>query len=98
MKSLKELAKKTSTTNVKLWGKIYCTERDYYIAEAAHDGGEEPENPPADFEARGSGANKNAYWATNSPLEPWVKLPDLLPSELKASRRNKVQFTGDLER
>lgn len=42
--------------------------------------------PPADYEARGTGVNKYAYWATNSPFDPWVMLPDLLPSDIKAAR------------
>mmetsp|Transcript_7261 Transcript_7261/g.5533 ORF Transcript_7261/g.5533 Transcript_7261/m.5533 type:complete len:146 (-) Transcript_7261:513-950(-) len=72
--------------------------RDYFIAEGVFDGGDEGEERPPEFEARGTGANKFCYWATNSPLEDWTKLPDVLPKELQAARKNKVEFTGDLER
>ena len=38
MKSLKALSLLTGATNVRLWGKIQGTERDYYIAEGVYDG------------------------------------------------------------
>ena len=73
MRSLKSLAKSSGATNVRFWGKILGTERDYYIAEGTCEAGQDDsENKPGDFEARGSGINKLAYWATNSPLENWV--------------------------
>ena len=95
-KSLKSLA--ASATSVRLWGKIHGTHRDYYIAEGVSEAGVTEEEKPAGFEARGSGVNKYVYWATNSPLEPWVQLPDLAPSDLQAAREVKVYFTGDLEK
>lgn len=101
MKSLKNLVKTTGATNVRFWGKILGTERDYYIAEGTFEGlpaGEEEVEKPADFEARGSGVNKFVYWACNSPLEDWKQLPDLWTKDIDAARRNKVSFTGDLER
>jgi len=42
--------------------------------------------------------NKFVYWVTDSVLEKWTKLPDLLPGDIKASRQIKVLLTGDLER
>ena len=71
MRSLKSLSTSTGAANLRLWGKIWGTERDYYIAEGTSDANQ-LEEPPADFEARGSGVNKFVYWATNSPLQPWV--------------------------
>jgi hypothetical protein len=67
MRSLKGLAALTGAANVRLWGKIWGTEKDYYIAEGTSDANQ-LEEPPADFEARGSGVNKFVYWAINSPL------------------------------
>jgi hypothetical protein len=37
MKSLKQLAATTGAANVRLWGKIWGTDKDYYIAEGTSD-------------------------------------------------------------
>jgi radial spoke head protein 4/6 len=58
----------------------------------------EGEEKPADFEPRGTGINKFVYWVTDNVLGKWVKLPDLLPSDIRATRQIKVQFTGNLDR
>lgn len=71
-KSLKQLSITSSASNVRLWGKIQGVQKDYYIAEGFTDAGQTEEEKPPGFEARGSGANKFVYWATNSPLEVWV--------------------------
>ena len=99
MKSLKQLITTTQATNMRLWGKILGTQKDYYIVEGTYEGGqdEETEKPP-EFEARGTGVNKYAYWATNSPLDAWTLLPDLYPKDIKAAREIKVHLTGDLNR
>jgi len=99
-KSLQKLAKTPGMVNVRLWGKVQGTERDYYVAEGAYDKGED-ENAEArlpDFEAHGTGINKNFYWACNSPLQEWVLLPDLTPQDLNAARGVKVCFSGNLDR
>lgn len=49
-------------------------------------GDEEGIERPPDFEANGTGVNKNTYWVTTNILDSWVKLPDLLPSDIKAAR------------
>lgn len=99
MKTLKNLVKLTGATNVRFWGKVLGSERDYYIAEGTYDGEQdESDDKPVDFEARGTGVNKFVYWACNSPLEDWKKLPDLWTKDINAARANKVSFTGDLER
>lgn len=38
MKSLKKLATDTGAANIRLWGKIHGTEKDYYIAEGTYEG------------------------------------------------------------
>lgn len=98
MKSLKQLATQTGAANLRLWGKITGTIKDYYIAEGTYEGGQDEEEKPADFEARGTGINKYVYWATNSPLDPWIQLPDLYPKDIRAARDTKVHFTGELDR
>jgi Radial spokehead-like protein len=98
-KSLKQLAASSQAGNLRLWGKIQGTNKDYYIAEGTKEGAEaEGEEKPPGFEARGTGVNKWVYWATNSPLESWTQLPDLAPSDVQAAREVKVHFSGELER
>jgi len=59
---------------MRLWGKIIGTEKDYFIAEGYIDGGEVEEGTEQveGMEPRGSGVNKNVYWACNGPLGEWV--------------------------
>jgi len=60
VKSLKTLVSSSGAANLKLWGKIKCTEKDYFIAEGKLDAGEEGEGAaekPEGFEARGTGIN-----------------------------------------
>jgi radial spoke head protein 4A len=38
------------------------------------------------------------YWVTNNVLNSWTKLPDLNPSDIKAARKIKVLFSGNLDR
>ena len=102
MKSLKKLSTETGLAKIRFFGKIRGTEKDYYIAEAEAEAGDEEGaeevEKPADFEDRGTGVNKNTYWVAHSSMSEWVKLPDLSPSDIAAARTIKVLFTGDLER
>lgn len=100
MKSLKKLATESSAGNVRFFGKIYGTEKDYYVAEGTLEAGDEEggEEKPAEFEPRGTGVNKFVYWVTDNVLNNWTKLPDLLPSDIQASREIKVKFSGNLDR
>lgn len=58
---------------------------------------EEKEHEP-DFEPKGTGVNRYTYFVAKDSLSEWIKLPDLEPSHIKASRLIKVLLTGDLER
>jgi radial spoke head protein 4/6 len=42
--------------------------------------------------------NEFTYFVSHDSLSGWVKLPDLTLDQLKAARKIKVMFTGDLER
>ena len=107
-KSLQKLAAEKSATFLRFFGKIRCTQTDYYIAEATVEGGEDAggddddnENAEAkdpDQEEKGTGVNKYTYFVTNSPFAPWKMLPDIAPSHIQAARKIKVLFHGDLER
>lgn len=99
MRSLKVLAKESGAGQIRFFGKINGTEKDYYVAEGTLEAGEgEGEGKPADQEARGTGVNKFVYWVTDSVLEKWTKLPDISPADIRAARQIKVLLTGDLER
>ena len=57
--------------SLKFFGKIYGTQRDYWVAQGVLDFvEEEPTNPLQ--EARGVGVNANVYWVTDSLLADWV--------------------------
>ena len=100
MKQLKQLSATTGASSVKFWGKIFGTQKDYYVVEVnkAQAGLEEPTLPEG-CEARGEqGVNMYSYFVANAAQGPWVALPDLEPVDLKAARAIKVSFTGELER
>ena len=52
-KSLKKLTAENGISNLRLWGKILGTEKDYYIAEGQSEAPESGAEVPADFEPRG---------------------------------------------
>ena len=96
-KALAKLSQTSKANNLKFWGKINGTEKDYYIAEGSIEAEGDDEERGPDFEARGSGVNEFVYWVTDSSLSEWTQLPDLSPSDVDAARQIKVLFTGDLE-
>ena len=100
--SLKKLSGDTSATSVRFFGKFLGTERDYYVAEAQvegeEEGGDGEEEKDADFEPKGTGVNRCTYFVAHDSLSAWVRLPDVAPREIAASRSIKVLLSGDLER
>ena len=95
---MQRLALKRSARQLRLWGKIIGSERDYYIAEGQADGGEEAGELGADVEPKGTGANKWTYWASNDLTGEWTELPLATPAQLRIARKIKYIFTGDLSR
>ena len=84
--------------NITFFGKIYGTQKDYYIVEATEIDPPENFNYDNDMEKRKEdGINKNVFYVTNDLFEKWVELPDVKPSQIKASRLIKYTFTGNLE-
>lgn len=100
IKSIKALATSSGASQLKLWGKIRGTKKDYYVVEGQLGGGDE-EGAGGEAEEgtdpRGSGINKNVYWVTNSPLDKWNILPDLKPSDIINARGIKYHFCGDID-
>lgn len=95
--SLKKLMHNSGARGLRLWGKVFGTTLDYYIAEGAvQSTGKEDIERPKDFESRGTGLNEFTYWATNQLFSEWVELPDVSPQQLQTARQVKKYFTGDL--
>ena len=69
-KSLKRLACMSGASSLKFFGKIFGTQKDYWIAQGILDFQEE--EPKEGQEKRGEGANACVYWACNSLLSDWV--------------------------
>jgi len=94
MCSLRNMAaKQEGYSKIRFWGKIFGTEADYYVAEAAGGSGDAEEGE--DMDPPGSGTNAFAYFVTTDLAGDWVKLPDIKPREIVAARMIKRLFTGD---
>ena len=97
-KSMQKLAQTSGASQLRLWGKILGTERDYYIVEGVAATADE-EEPNPEMEAKGTGVNKYTYWVCNCPSEnKWTVLPNLLPGDISIARQIKFHFSGDLDR
>lgn len=96
--SLQNLANKNELAECRFWGKIFGTQKDYYIAEGKlEDYGEEDE-ADGGKEPMGTGCNEYIYFVTNSlQSQEWSKLPAILPHQIKVARLTRRFFTGDLK-
>jgi hypothetical protein len=81
---------------LRLWGKILCSVKDYFVAEGVAEGGEDGELA-ANIEPRGTGVNKLTYFVTNDLLSEWTELPLAAPEHLQQAKKIKYLFTGNLE-
>ena len=97
-KSINKLATILTNGNITFFGKIYGSVKDYYIVEATEIDPPENFNYDNDMEKRKEdGINKNVFYVTNDLSEKWIELPDVKPSQIKASRLIKYTFTGNLD-
>ena len=97
-KSLTKLATVLTTGNIIFFGKIFGSEKDYYIVEATEIEPPENFNYDNDMEKRKEdGVNKNVFFVTNDLSEKWIELPDVKPSQIRASRLIKYTLTGNLD-
>ena len=72
-KSLQKQVAECAASEMKLWGKIRGSEKDYYIAEGKLEAAEGGDDAVEGFEPRGAaGVNKMVYWVTNSPMDKWT--------------------------
>lgn len=70
-KSLKRLAVLSGASSVKFFGKIFGSQRDYWIAQGTIDGDEEKSKNPRK-EPRGTGTNTHVFWVTENLLKDWI--------------------------
>ena len=73
---------------MRFFGKIHGTEKDYYIVEATVGEGDDEGGAEAapDVEAKGTGVNTYTYYVSHDSMSDWIKLPDLAPKDIDASR------------
>ena len=71
-KSMKQLAKMSGATSLKLFGKIYGIKKDYWIVSGTLPKNFMEEPPKAGQEKRGDGANAFVYWVTDNLLKDWI--------------------------
>ena len=97
--SIRNLSAKLQVGMLTFFGKIYGTEKDYYIVQGADIDPKEDANYDNDMEKRKEdGINQFVYYVTNDLTEEWVELPDIKPSQLIGSRLIRYTFTGNLEK
>eukprot|EP00746_Dinoflagellata_sp_MGD_P161131 gnl/MRDRNA2_/MRDRNA2_88174_c0_seq1.p1 gnl/MRDRNA2_/MRDRNA2_88174_c0~~gnl/MRDRNA2_/MRDRNA2_88174_c0_seq1.p1 ORF type:complete len:442 (-),score=136.45 gnl/MRDRNA2_/MRDRNA2_88174_c0_seq1:247-1572(-) len=99
MCSLRKLAADAGEDGIlklRFWGKIFCTNADYYVAEGQMEAAGEPDENDPDFEPQGTGANAFTFWVTTSLTGTWEKLPHAAPKHIIAARKIKKILTGDL--
>ena len=84
---------------VRFWGKILGTNKDYYVMQGrtTKDGG--IQDVPKGSQKRGEGINYYSFWVTNNIFEDkWYQLPLITPEHVKKSRKIKKMLSGDLFR
>ena len=84
-KSIKRLAMISGASSVKFFGKILCTEKDYWVAQGTLNVQEQmPTNPIQ--ELRGKGVNETVFWVTHDLINDWIQLPDAQPEHIIAAQ------------
>jgi radial spoke head protein 4/6 len=77
-KSIKRLALMSGADSLRFVGKIFGTQKDYWLVAGRLSTAEEA---PMDnlCEPRGVGVNSLVYWVTDNLLNDWIQLPDCHP-------------------
>lgn len=76
--SLKKLALENQAKEIRFWGKILCSKKDYYVAEGITPSQYSDTLAP-DCEPKGDGANTYTFWVTHDILGEWFELPLVTP-------------------
>lgn len=100
MKSLGEDTEK-GVESVRFFGKFFGLVGDYYVFEATLKDGEpepeQPEDPTIPPIEHQDGPNAYSYFVCNRPGGPISKLPQVTPEQIRAARKIKQHFTGNLD-
>jgi hypothetical protein len=56
---------------LRFFGKIYGTQKDYWVAEGKLDFEDEVNEDP-EVEQRGKGVNASVFWVTDSLVNDWI--------------------------
>jgi hypothetical protein len=99
--SLVKLAQIETIIGVRFWGMFNTPNGVFYIAEAdvplEFRASDAPNVGPYEVPAEiGVGVNRFVYYATRSPFDEWVRLPDARPSDISGSRGVQWQLIGEL--
>ncbi|KAH0568422.1 hypothetical protein KQX54_020828, partial [Cotesia glomerata] len=103
--SIRKLVTEKEILNVRFWGKILGSPKNYYVVEAELCEEEltrrlrvESEENPEIEEEIGTGLNEKVYLVCNSPgLDDWIELPSVTPQQIVVARQIIRYFTGCLE-
>mmetsp|Transcript_35845 Transcript_35845/g.48479 ORF Transcript_35845/g.48479 Transcript_35845/m.48479 type:complete len:114 (+) Transcript_35845:352-693(+) len=77
-KSIKRLAVMSGADRLRFVGKIYGSQKDYWLACGVLSQAEEL-CEDKNMEKRGEGVNKLVFWVTDNLLNDWIQLPDAQP-------------------
>lgn len=69
-KSMKRLAQMSGATSLRFCGKVFGTQRDYWVVAGTLNHVEERQ--AASIEPRGVGTNACVYWVTDNILNDWI--------------------------
>ena len=94
-KSIKRLAIMSGASEVRFAGKIFGTQKDYWLAMGKLKEAEE-DSKDASVEPRGKGVNETVFWVTDNLLNDWIQLPDCRPNDIIQARQIKHVFSGNL--
>lgn len=84
----------SGASSLKFFGKIFGTQKDYWIVQGVLPFQEE--KPYPEQEVRGTGVNVYTYWVSDSVFSDWIQLPDAQSEHVIIAKMVKRQFTGNL--
>jgi radial spoke head protein 4A len=93
--ALRNLIKEKSLVDARFFGKVFGTQKDYFVIEAKADGSGDDAAPGSD--APGTGVNALAFFVAHTAAGPWTRLPDIGAQHIVNARAIKRVFTGNLD-
>jgi len=86
---------KEKLQKLKFWGKIFCSQKNYFVCEGLHSK-TVVDSVKENWESAGVGVNAVSFWVTNSLMDDWVELPVIGPEHLSVAFETKVRLSGNL--